>query len=324
MAGSVFWPGGNTRTSSESTKTTITLSRCQLIGALLFFTALSFFFSLVLRPACESAQPGFLVRADASAAVARPAVAAAAIAHPTSTSTAHPVVAGNVGLTPVTIPGGNFDAPPPVPTKSPGLITKALCPHGGSIVFSGSESDIVAILTKDTSHALDGDFTFEWWSKQTEKSGASPRIFSLYPQSSSRREHVLVAVSLEKFAYLWIKGAATAAQDLSIDATLRTWQHWAVVRSGSTVTMYVMGVARASASLSGPLAGPGALLYIGGRDASDPHSSRIECLVTNFRVVGSALYLCVLRWRAGGVNESFTHHAVGLPPGPTLSRLPTS
>ena len=118
MAGRVHWYCGNAKASTESTKATVTLSRCQLIGTLFFFTAMSYFFSLVLRPACDCAQPGLLVRADASDAVARPVVEARVHHSTTSTSTAHPDAASNAGATLLTTLGRNVDAPPPLPAES--------------------------------------------------------------------------------------------------------------------------------------------------------------------------------------------------------------
>ena len=303
-------------------------SSVKLIGALLFMTVLSYFFSFLHRPACEPAQANLLIRGDDDkrryhgggpegdqSSVSSPTVSPippppklpvaasppklpVAVASP-SRLPRLPVAVASPTRLPVAVASPSTLPRLPMAVASPSRLPRlpvavaspSACPRGGSILFSGDGSDIVSVVTDDTADALVGDFTFEWWSKQTEMFSSSPRLFSLYPPSATSHRDVLLAVSLENSAYLWTNGHGIAAEGFSLGASMNSWQHWAVVRNGSTVTMYVMGIARANAILEGALAAPGSSLYIGGRDVSNPRSSRIACLITNFRVVGSALYL---------------------------------
>ena len=72
------------------------------------------------------------------------------------------------------------------------------------------------------------------------------------------------------------------------------WQHWAVARRGTSVTLYVGGVPVVSQTVSPFVNLTAQSLFIGGSDSPDstsPPPGALPCLLSEFRVVlGNALY----------------------------------
>ena len=160
------------------------------------------------------------------------------------------------------------------------------CPLSGSLAFKNSAS-IVGISDLD----LPGDFTIEWWARQRGQDGFQ-RLISFY---SAEDAGVLLGVSLEPDVYLWVRGSSARVQNYSTTARVGWWQHWAVVRSGSEMSLYyITGKLRVTVGLDGRIGGPGTTFFIGGRDSMLPESTNFDGRVASFRVVaGSALYLYV-------------------------------
>jgi len=106
-----------------------------------------------------------------------------------------------------------------------------------SVVFDGN--DYLSLAASDDFH-LTGDFTLEWWCKRTS-TGTSPEgIFEIGNYNTSGG--VLIYTYQSK---LWVYQDGT---DNDFGATalppVNQWCHYAIVRSGSTNTIYLNGVAK--------------------------------------------------------------------------------
>ena len=128
-----------------------------------------------------------------------------------------------------------FQAPP---VGSPGYTTSA---YAGSAYFDGSGDG----LTVPNNAALllgSGDFTLECWVRNGEVinncgyAGIWGGSYILYREGTTYR--------------FYYSGPAGSPLTSSIAAVANTWTHLAVVRNGTTLTLYVNGVSGASANIS--------------------------------------------------------------------------
>ena len=123
----------------------------------------------------------------------------------------------------------------------------------------------------------------EWWLWVGNAAPYAPVIFSF---SST------LAVSLSPAGVtLWVLGNPASSTYAPVQTV---WQHWAVVRGGTSVTLFIAGVAVSSQTVdtSTNLTAPS--LFIGGGaapDGSSPPPGNLPGLIAEFRVVlNTALY----------------------------------
>ena len=70
-----------------------------------------------------------------------------------------------------------------------------------------------------------------------------------------------------------------------------SWTHWAVVRTGSILTLYVDGTAIVTTPVTGTFGGSTSAIYVGGIYSRYPSQSYFVGNIANLRVVtGTALY----------------------------------
>ena len=192
-------------------------------------------------------------------------------------------------------------SPTSTPSPTPSATASSVC---GCIVLDGSTD----LLGPPGFPALgSGDFTIETWAKRTSGSPGYQRLFSLYPAGATFWSQVWVEVAIEVMT-----GGASAARIVASvngvgtpasvpmnvydpSAWLGQWQHWAAVRLGSILSLYIDGVPVASISgLSGSIGNSGSTFYVGGRDPGAPSVSQWAGLLADFRIVaGTALYTYV-------------------------------
>ena len=144
--------------------------------------------------------------------------------------------------------------------------------NGGSAYFDGTGDYL-----QTTIPALSGDFTVEFWlyrpAVSTKQNFVSAAGFILYTDNVT--SNVLS---------LW-NGSSNVGQAGSL-ATINTWYHVAVVRSGSTTTGYINGVSVWTAS--GALTIPGGTVYIGAEGGSGTY---LNGYISDFHVIaGYAKY----------------------------------
>lgn len=101
-----------------------------------------------------------------------------------------------------------------------------------------------------------------------------------------------VSISTSGGAMLWVSGINASSGYAPVQTV---WQHWAVVRSSTLVSLFVSGVPIASLSVSASANLTAPSFFIGGNggpSSMSPPPGNVPCLLTEFRVVlGSALYV---------------------------------
>ena len=116
---------------------------------------------------------------------------------------------------------------------------------GGSAYFDGTGD----YLVKTGTDSLSGNFTIEYWMYPTSI-GSYPTTFSNYPASPVGT--ILLAQFNNNSANFYFD-IANGTSEVVVGqqaAAINSWQHHAIVRSGSTITTYVNGVAIASVTNS--------------------------------------------------------------------------
>lgn len=154
---------------------------------------------------------------------------------------------------------------------------------GGSLLFPGTSTGYLTINNFAGLQLGTGAFTIEFFLFQTGTI-SFPRVFSMgiYPSAT-------IAVSIESGTfYLWAGGGGNSFGSVNL---FNAWNHVAIVRSGTTVTVYINGTALATTrTISYNFNDTSNVLRIG--TESTPGST--NCLsgrLTNFRwVKGTAVY----------------------------------
>jgi len=149
-----------------------------------------------------------------------------------------------------------------------------------SASFNGSTQSLLAPTsgTRGT-FIFTGDFTVEGWFYTTSVTG-NHYLFTLGTEAANRYSLYLVGNALT--SNLYGGSAVTYTSTLSTS----TWYHIAVVRSGSTVTLYVNGTADATTDTQAGTIGNGVLRIGADSSAATRHIGNIS----NFRTVSSAVY----------------------------------
>lgn len=157
---------------------------------------------------------------------------------------------------------------------------------GGSIAFNGTTQSL-RIPTHSAFTYGTGNFTIEWWSYQTSGSGAQ----GIWRNSTGD--------ALNSIGYWTINqtngilttsiGNGTTTDTITANGatTFNTWNHFAIVRNGNLIKMYINGVAQTS-TLTTSMSFPAQLAgYMQIGNAGGLYAGRIS----NFRIVkGTAVY----------------------------------
>ena len=155
-------------------------------------------------------------------------------------------------------------------------------PTSGGVKGDGSTADYLSIASH-SDLSLDGDFTIEWWMYRYE-------VWNSYNFTLGDG---YTATGLELY---WGSSGATlrlyhngTSTDQSTVARLG-WSHYAVVRSGTTITAYVDGIAQ-DAPITGNSATMSGDLTIGGEYYNGSITGGLSGPISNFRLIkGTALY----------------------------------
>ena len=145
-----------------------------------------------------------------------------------------------------------------------------------SASFNGSSQSLSATNAAFTQA---GDFTVEGWYYPTNVTGTHS-LFCLGTEAANRYIWQLNGAAINSNLY----GNTSVAYTGSL--SINTWYHIAVVRSGSTVTLYVNGTANATTDTQAGTIGNGVLRI--GADGSG--ATRFAGNISNFRVAASAVY----------------------------------
>jgi hypothetical protein len=147
---------------------------------------------------------------------------------------------------------------------------------GLSANFSGAAT---TYLESSQSAAINGDFTVEAWYYPTNVTGTHS-LFTLGPDPANRYTFALVGTSVTSNLYGF--GSTTYTSTVPIN----TWTHIAVVRSGSTVKVYINGTASVTTDTQSGRIGNGTVNI--GADAVG--GALFVGNISNFRLVSSAVY----------------------------------
>ena len=147
-----------------------------------------------------------------------------------------------------------------------------------STYFDGSGD----YLSSSSNITQTGDFTIECWINTPSRSGANA-LFTIGNESSGR----IIFFINSSNQLLYDVYFVSPSTNLGGTVPINSWVHIAFVRSGTTVTAYINGVATGTtATLSGTV-GNSSAFYIG---SSQSGSNPITGYMTNVRVTNSALY----------------------------------
>ena len=154
-----------------------------------------------------------------------------------------------------------------------------------SLKFSGALTDYLTVPSSSL-FAFPGDFTIEFWTyaNQWAQIGGATVYFcngvldqfqiGVYPNNSNIQLYINGSV---------IQGALSAS-------IVGRWMHIAVVRSGSTITIYEDGVSRASGTSSYSV--PASICYIGRQLPRSPidYGANLDGYIDDFRITKGARY----------------------------------
>jgi len=124
-----------------------------------------------------------------------------------------------------------------------------------------------------------GDFTVEAWYRPTSVTG-SHYLFTLGTEATNRYTWFLNGAVITSNYF----GGSNVAYSTSL--SINTWNHIAVVRSGTTVTLYVNGTADVTTDTQAVTIGNGVLRIA----ADSTGANRLAGQISNFRVAASAVY----------------------------------
>jgi hypothetical protein len=176
----------------------------------------------------------------------------------------------------LTITGSNFTAQEVGTATSAqagsGNFTTNLVQPSGSALFNGTTQ----YLTSPTNAAFifAGNFTVEGWYYPTNVTG-SRTLFTLGPDPANRYLFALLGTSVTSNLY----GGALTTYTSTVP--INTWTHIAVVRIGTTVNLYINGIASATTDTQAGTIGNGVLQI--GADAAN--GALFAGYVSNMRVV---------------------------------------
>ncbi len=157
---------------------------------------------------------------------------------------------------------------------------------GNSYSFSSSiNSYITAPASIDWAMGT-GDFTVEWFSYQTTLLQFQ-RVFTVgdYPT-------IDFGVSIESGTfYFWSGGDADTDYSSASATTTNTWYHWAVVRAGTTLSVYRNGTLRGSSVSNSDNINDSSTPFVVGNTNTFATNAAFVGYITNFRLVkGLAVY----------------------------------
>jgi hypothetical protein len=131
----------------------------------------------------------------------------------------------------------------------------------GSISFNGSTDYLIA--TANQNIVFNGDFTIECWAYPNSVSGNRRLLNSGYGGTT---QYWILYNSGGTLQFFYTSSSGITS---STNLTANVWQHIAVVRSGTTLTMYVNGTSTASATVSGTIGNPAGQLSVGAQAGGD-------------------------------------------------------
>ena len=164
----------------------------------------------------------------------------------------------------------------------------------GSVEIDGS-GDYLSIPNTSDFRLGNNDFTIEGWA-YLSAFGTNRTLFALFENATARRSYQLEVRSTGTVRFEWWYDGSTANNIDSASGiiSLGSWNHYAVVRNGSTLTLYINGVSANSSNVgtNSFFENTTEPFLIGGNLQSAVFSQSWQGFVSNFRLIkGTALYI---------------------------------
>jgi hypothetical protein len=171
---------------------------------------------------------------------------------------------------------------PFLPTSSQAYSTSV---YGGSGYFVEANSCYLTAPTSSVS--LSGNFTVEFWFYYLNGSTNGPALFTIGDSKLSSGLELQYAYSTQKFQ-LTQANVTTLSSTYTNGAILYQWHHVAIVRSGTTITLYVDGVSYLTLTNSNTISGT---TYTGCEFYNSALTNYWNGYISDFRIVnGTAVY----------------------------------
>lgn len=166
-------------------------------------------------------------------------------------------------------------------SKYLGRIITDQAPAGYSVYFDGT-GDYLTVPANAAFNFGTGDFTVEFWLYFQNLTGFQ----TIFDISYTTSPNLLFQASSGAMA-VYMNGGSTVLAASAVSNG--TWNHFALVRSGTTVTLYLNGVSVSSATYSGNVGNSTSIVYVGGSLGGS--GFYLNGYLSNVRVVkGTALY----------------------------------
>lgn len=135
--------------------------------------------------------------------------------------------------------------------------------YGTTSMYFDGTGDFLALPTTGKQHYFrDGNFTVEFWMYQTSNTGTQSLVAVKAATAANSQFYINTVSGVISAGAYYSTTLVTTSGSTSI--SLNTWTHVALVRSGSTLTLYVDGVSAGTATLgTNSLNAAGANLTVG-------------------------------------------------------------
>jgi hypothetical protein len=168
-------------------------------------------------------------------------------------------------------------------------ISTAQSKFGGSSIYLDGTGDWLTVPDiNDWSFA--GDFTIETWVYPTSLGAERIIISQWFGGTVSNTAFTIDFQSTSRIRVVFTSGTTQAAINSASTYTANSWYHIAVVRSGSTITLYVNGTSQGSVTLAGTINNIPYPLYIGALNNEGSIISSFLGYIDDLRITKYARY----------------------------------
>jgi hypothetical protein len=166
---------------------------------------------------------------------------------------------------------------------------------GTAMYFDGTGDNLVVTSDSSFNEFGTGDFTIEMWVNPTDQgSGSFAQMFELWDSSSDRMYLRIERQSSQNVYKFVVSGSDSFDVESDSAPDYGNWQHLAVVRNGTSITMYVDGTAQTDSvtiSSSASYSWPSRNLKIAKGNSAIGSSADYEGYIFDYRITkGTARY----------------------------------